>query len=110
MNTSAEYIEEIVEKLLCLDPYRIVLFGSRASETCTESSDFDFLIVLDSDALPQTYQEKMRKKLLVRDQLMDINEHVPIDLIVYTRAEYDILEKNNASFLKEIQKTGKILY
>ncbi len=110
MKTNAEYIEEIVSKLQGLSPHKIILFGSQATGSYTEDSDIDLIIILDSKNIPQTYEEKMKNKLAVRNCLFEINEHVPIDLLVYTKAEYDIIEKAKTSLIKEINNTGKILY
>ena len=52
----------------------------------------------------------MKKKLIVRNKIIEINERVPIDLIVYTKAEYEIMVKHGSSFLKEITTSGKTLY
>ena len=110
MKQKSRYIQDILSNLGELNPYRIVLFGSHATETHEEYSDLDFLVILDSDFVPKTYEEKMKKKLLVRDRILEINKRVPIDLVVYTRAEYEILEKNGGSFLNEIKNNGKTLY
>ncbi len=110
MNAYKEYIEAILSRLVGLEPYKIVLFGSQATGNTTESSDIDLLVVLDSSVVGKTYKERMQKKLLVRDRIIDINEKVPIDLLVYTRAEYEIIEQAQTSFIKEIHNTGKILY
>ncbi len=95
---------------MTLDPYKIVLFGSHAIEAQGEGSDIDLLVILDSEAISQTYKEKMKKKLMVRNKIIEINERVPIDLIVYTKAEYEIMVKHGSSFLKEITTSGKTLY
>ena len=110
METRTNYIDNIVSRLLTLDPYKIVLFGSHAIETQGEGSDIDLLVILDSEAISQTYKEKMKKKLMVRNKIIEINERVPIDLIVYTKAEYEIMVKHGSSFLKEITTSGKTLY
>ncbi len=110
METRTNYIDNIVSRLLTLDPYKIVLFGSHAIETQGEESDIDLLVILDSEAISQTYKEKMKKKLMVRNLIIEINKRVPIDLIVYTKAEYEIMVKHGSSFLKEITTSGKTLY
>lgn len=110
METRTNYIDNIVSRLLTLDPYKVVLFGSHAIETQGEGSDIDLLVILDSEAISQTYKEKMKKKLMVRNKIIEINERVPIDLIVYTKAEYEIMVKHGSSFLKEITTSGKTLY
>lgn len=48
--------------------------------------------------------------MLVRDCIREINKKVPIDLIVYTKAEFDILKKGKVSFINEINKSGKVIY
>ena len=112
MNTRphTEDINRIVSRILNLDPYKIILFGSQAVGTSTEESDIDILVILDSENISKTYEEKMRNTLSVRNNIYEINKNVPIDLIVFTKAEYEILEKEMTSFAKGISNTGKILY
>ena len=52
----------------------------------------------------------MQGRLMVRKSLLAVNRHVPIDLIVYTRGEYELLKKYGSSFLREIESSGKTLY
>lgn len=110
MNRARTYINEIVRTLCELDPYRIVLFGSQATNTTSEYSDLDLLVILDSAFIPNSYEDKMKNKLLVRDKISEVNRQVPIDLVVFTRAEFEIIERNGGSFLNEIRNHGKILY
>ena len=110
METRSSHIDDIVTQFLALDPYRMVLFGSQATGMQDQGSAIDLLVVLDSEAVSQTYEEKMRRKLMVRARVVEINKRVPIDLIVYTKAEYEILEKHGSAFLKEITTFGKTVY
>jgi predicted nucleotidyltransferase len=103
-------IHDIVSRLKALDPYRIVLFGSVASGTEELGNDIDVLVILDSEKISQTYEERMQGRLLVRESLLAVNKHVPIDLIVYTRGEYEFLQQQGSSFLQEIESSGKTLY
>ena len=103
-------IHEIVSHLRTLDPFRIVLFGSHALETEELESDIDLLVILDSEDISQTYEQRMQSRLLVRESVQAINKHVAIDLIVYTKREYQYLQRQGSSFLKEIESTGKTLY
>ena len=103
-------LDDIVSCLLTVDPYRIVLFGSLAAETGGAESDSDLLVILDSEAISQTYEERMKRRLTVRNSIREINKQVPIDLVVYTRAEYELLQKQGASFLNGIESSGKTLY
>ncbi len=110
MNTQTKYIEAIVSRLVGLDPYKIVLFGSQATGKPTEDSDIDLLVVLNSSIVSKTYEERIQKSLSVRDLILDINEQVPIDLLVYTKAEYEIIENAHTSFINEINNNGIVLY
>lgn len=110
MKTQTDDLCDIVSRLLTLEPYRIVLFGSQASGTENADSDIDLLVILDSEAISQTYRERMRRRLMVRDRLQKINRRVPIDLLIYTKAEYELLRRHGTSFNFEIESSGKTLY
>ena len=110
METKDNDIRAIVSCLLTCDPYRIVLFGSYALGTEGVGSDIDLLVILDSEVISQTYQERMKRRLTVRDSIQEINKQIPIDLIVYTKAEYELLQRHGTSFLSEIERLGKTLY
>ena len=110
MKTQTNDLCEIVSRLLTFDPYRIVLFGSQASGTENADSDIDLLVIFDSEAISQTYRERMRRRLMVRDRLREINRRVPIDLLIYTKAEYELLRRHDTCFFFEIESSGKTLY
>ena len=110
VDTKISAINEIVSRLRTIDPFRIVLFGSLALEMEESESDIDLLVILDSENISQTYEERMQGRLMVRESLQAVNKHVPIDLVVYTRGEYEFLQNHGSSFLKEIESTGKTLY
>jgi len=103
-------INELVTKLLELDPVKIIAFGSYATGDMHEDSDIDLLIVLNIDTIPQTYEEKMNLKVEIRKAIREINKKIPIDIIVYTLPEYNEIIKNMGSFLREIHETGKLIY
>ncbi|MBN2881812.1 nucleotidyltransferase domain-containing protein [Candidatus Woesearchaeota archaeon] len=104
------YTQKITDSLKTLDPETIILFGSAAKNNTKEDSDFDILIVLNNDTIPDTYEDKLQLKLMVRDSLGQLSKQIPIDLIVYTKPEYFELQKLNNSFYREIKSTGKVLY
>ena len=103
-------LDDIVSRLRSVDPYRIVLFGSAALGERDVDSDIDLLVILDSQVVTRAYVERMKTRIAVRDSIREINRRLPIDLIVYTRAEYDLLRKQGVSFLCGIERTGKTLY
>ncbi|MFW5700733.1 MAG: nucleotidyltransferase domain-containing protein [Cyclobacteriaceae bacterium] len=108
--STKSYIDQIKSQLKEIDPYKIILFGSLSKNLESPDSDIDLLVVLDSDKISQTYREKMENKILVRKCIYNISKQIPIDLIVYTKKEYEIIKNNKNSFFKDIEKTGKILY
>jgi len=105
-----QYVPLILERLRKLNPLKIIIFGSYATGIMEEDSDLDILIVLNEDIVPSTYDEKLELKLKVRKLLRDINQNIPIDILVYTRPEYEEFVKQKSSFSQEIENTGKILY
>lgn len=110
MNDRRKHLPEITSSIKKANPYKIILFGSYTDGSFSENSDLDLLVVLDSPEVAQSYEEKMQNKLLVRRLIYSLSKQIPIDLVVYTKGEYDILSQNNASFFQEIKKKGKVLY
>ena len=110
MEDNRKYLSEIIRNIRQVNPYKVVLFGSYASGVFSEDSDLDLLVVLDSLEIAKNYDEKMRNRLLVRRKIYELSRKVPIDLLVYTKGEYDIISESESSFYKEIKNTGKVLY
>jgi predicted nucleotidyltransferase len=110
MKNAQKYLEEIKSRLEEIEPYKIILFGSVAMGNSDEESDIDLIVVLDSEKISQNYEEKMYNKMLVRKAIRDISAEIPIDLLVYTKKEFEIIMNNKNSFFKEIELQGKVLY
>mgnify|MGYP006300077413 CR=1 FL=1 len=110
MDDDKKYLPEIIENLKQIDPYKIILFGSYANGVFSEDSDLDLVVILDSQKIARNYDEKMRNKLLVRRNIYELSKKVPVDLVVYTKGEYDIISENRTSFYNEIENSGKVLY
>jgi len=105
-----DYINPLVEAIKLSDPYRIILFGSHANGTATEDSDIDLMVILDNNDVAKTYQERAEKKLIINRLVRDINYRVALDILVYSREEYNIVKDGGNYFIDEIEKTGKVLY
>lgn len=110
MKDNSKYIPEIINKLKKIKPYKIILFGSYASGAVSEDSDIDLVVILDSSEIAKNYEEKMKNKLMVRHSIYELSKKMSIDLVIYTKAEYDIISNNENSFFSEIENTGKTLY
>ena len=93
-----------------MEPSKIILFGSYATGTYDEQSDIDLVVVLDTKEIPETYDEKLELEVKVRDCIYELSRKMPIDLVVYTNGEFEVLQKRKTSFYNEIMEFGKIIY
>lgn len=84
------------------NPEKIILFGSYAKGTQNKGSDIDLLIIQDTD-LPS-----YRRGIEIRMSL--IGTKMPIDILVYTRIEFEKEKQDKYSFLYSAIKTSNILY
>jgi len=103
---SQQYLTELTQSLNKLKPYKAILFGSYAEGTIHEDSDIDLIIVLNKDSISTSFGERMSNYSYVKNYLRALNKKVPIDLIVYTKAEWFKLLESNNSFCKEILQKG----
>ncbi len=106
----SRYIPLIVEKLKTIRPYKIILFGSYAYGVPNKDSDIDLIVVLDTEKIPESFQENMDNKLLVRNTLWELSTKISIDLIVYTKPMYKKFNELGSMFSREILQKGKVLY
>ena len=103
-------LDELVSLLKPSNPYKIVLFGSYATGNMDENSDIDLMIILDNDHVTKTYTERLNLKISIRHLVLPINRQIPLDILVYTKGELELLKKYGNYFINEIEKIGKILY
>jgi predicted nucleotidyltransferase len=104
-----EYLVELKNILAELNPYRAVLFGSYAEGTARADSDIDLIVVLNKHDLPTSFAERSENYSLVKKYFKMLKAKVPMDLIVYTRREWDEFIKAENSFTQEILEKGKVL-
>ncbi|GBU21229.1 hypothetical protein R80B4_01118 [Fibrobacteres bacterium R8-0-B4] len=103
-------VEEMTERLKALKPYKVVLFGSYARGTATEDSDLDVMVVLDSNERSKNFDEFMDRGKPVSAAVRELRKVMPMDLIVYTLAEFEYLRKEKDFFVEEIIENGTVLY
>ncbi|MEA3354449.1 MAG: nucleotidyltransferase domain-containing protein [Campylobacterota bacterium] len=99
--------DEIVEKLIPLEPDKIILFGSYAYGTPTEDSDLDIFLVKDElrDEEFDNFEVEAKIKLLDTMRKYKTNG---IDII---SASSDYLNSRDDYFYKiDILEKGKVLY
>ena len=104
------YLQDIINVLSKLEIKEIILFGSINNGNFDEESDIDLLVILDIDKIPETYEEKMEMKLQLRKAIREINRKIAIDLLVYTKKEFEIIKKEGNNFFQDIIKNGRKLY
>lgn len=104
------YLPTIIERLKTLDPVKVILFGSYAYGTPDSHSDIDLLVVLNDDTIPQSFQENMKKKLLVRKAIWELSKQISIDLVVHTKPMHQKFQALGSMFAREIEQKGKVLY
>jgi len=109
MNYNA-VIENLISSLKPSDPLRIILFGSCAEGKQNENSDIDLMVILDNDHVSETYEERLNKKISVRNLVLDINRKMPLDILVYSKKELKLIKEHGNYFIDEIERTGTIIY
>jgi predicted nucleotidyltransferase len=103
-------VSKLISSLQPSDPYKIMLFGSYVNGNPNEHSDIDIMVILDNNHVSTTYKERLNKKLFVRKLVLEINREIPLDILVYSKEELNILKKRGNYFIDEIEKTGKVIY
>jgi len=103
-------LDNLVFSLKASNPYKIVLFGSHANGNQNENSDIDLMVILDNNHVAKTYQERLDKRMYIRNLVLEINRKVPLDILVYSKKELSLIKKRGNQFIDEIERTGKIIY
>ncbi len=93
-----DWCTEIVQRF---HPEKVVLFGSCATDTATEDSDVDLLVVMPFEGRSVEQAVQLR---------MDTRPAFPVDLIVRTPEMIAERLRMGDSFIREILETGRILY
>jgi predicted nucleotidyltransferase len=100
--------QEIVSRLTSnFNVKDIILFGSYAWGTPNEDSDVDLVVVLNEEGMAKDYREKFDRRLKISSVIYDIREKIPMDLLVFSKDEWNKLVQVNFSFIREINEQGK---
>lgn len=96
-------LDEIRECIVAsYHPDRIILYGSRATGTNTDESDYDLLILKDTKARP--IDRRIEVETILQERA------VPLDIMVYTPKEMNYLYSIGSPFIEEVIETGRVLY
>jgi len=85
-----------------MQPERIVLFGSRARGTERPGSDFDLLVIKESD------EPRYRRSAPLYTKLADLP--VDVEIVVYTPEEVHDWSQVPQAFVSTALREGKVLY
>ncbi len=100
------YLNEIVNRIRPIDPEKIILFGSNTTGNSSTDSDIDLLVVLKKKGYSSSYREILDNRRMISEKLIDIRKKIPIDLLVYTKTEWEKLVESGSSFFREIENSG----
>lgn len=92
-----------------LDIYQIIVFGSYANQNKNNDSDIDLIVILNQQGLSKSYSEKIKKRLSVTQLLTSFRKTIPLDVLVYSIEEWNLLLKQESSFINEINRTGILI-
>jgi predicted nucleotidyltransferase len=96
-------IAAAVERLAqAAQPERILVFGSHARGEAREESDLDLLVI--ETEVPDRAAEMVRLRRLLRPL------RIPVDILVYSRAEVDRWGSQPGSALFWALREGRVVY
>jgi len=103
MKLTQEKVNEILEKIKeTSQAVKIVLFGSWAWGTPHDNSDIDVLVIEEN--CPDKHSEIVKLKSGL------ISSDYSIDILIFTRDEYEKKLKEGWSLIENIEKNGKVFY
>jgi len=103
VNKTDRLLKEMVARIReAMQPERIVLFGSRARGTERPGSDFDLLVIKESD------EPRYRRSAPLYTKLADLP--VDVEIVVYTPEEVHDWSQVPQAFVSTALREGKVLY
>lgn len=98
-----DLLQEITRKIVDkFEPERVILFGSRASDSFHTDSDVDLLVIMETSGSP--VQRAVEVKRVCRPRF------VPMDVLVKTPDEVTNRLQQGSFFLRQILEQGRVLY
>jgi predicted nucleotidyltransferase len=101
-----ELLEEIKSVVGQLRPLRAIVFGSFAYGIPHKDSDLDILVILNKSGISKNYSDLIKNRHELSKLLRDIRKRIPIDLLVYTKDEWEYIKNSGSSFYKNIEEHG----
>lgn len=110
MPYSERLVTKVITQLKHLPISRIIVFGSSADGTTTADSDLDIAVIVQEPARFENYDQRLEAKSEIRACLDDINQSMPIDLLLYSEEEYAELLRKNGFIATEVAAKGQTVY
>lgn len=105
-DSEKEEISKIVDAIIqAIKPLKVYLFGSFASGTMAEDSDFDFYVIVEDDR-----KESMHKLTVAGYKAIRNLKNRPVDLLVGKRSVFEERKMQMLSVEKEVYEKGIIWY
>ena len=102
-----EMKNELVKRIKAADSVdKIVLFGSEATGKAGSESDIDLLVVLSRKTMPSGFRERSANYLKISRAIREIEKRHPIDLLVYTRPEFEKIKASGNLFVRRVIREG----
>lgn len=96
------FIQSVVSVIAKDDPEKIYLFGSQARHEENEDSDFDFLVIKESNLPRHKRASQYRRQLFPYSY--------PVDIIVYTSEEFEQEKDIVGTVPYQVLREGVCLY
>jgi predicted nucleotidyltransferase len=84
----------------------IILFGSYVYGNPNENSDIDIVVILKERGFARDYEDLLSRRLKISSLFLDIKKIIPMDILVYTKDEWEKLLNLNSSFIREVNEKG----
>ena len=98
-----DLVQDIVQRIVqTVQPDKVILFGSRARGSARLHSDFDLLVIKDSD------EPGYRRDASLYLALAGLN--TPVDVMVYTPEEVREWSTVPQAFITTAVREGKVVY
>jgi predicted nucleotidyltransferase len=94
-------LSRIVDRLARFGVQRVILFGSHARGGFHEGSDIDLIVIHET-------KERFIDRTATFLEIMD--PQLPVDVLVYTPAEYDAMKQRRTMIVAAAEAEGKVLY
>lgn len=96
------FIDDIVKRLMKMEPARIILFGSYANGSNHADSDVDILVIKTSSV------SKIKEMITARKLLKGLKK--PFDVIITTIDEFEFYKNQVNSVHHAADKFGTLIY